>query len=229
MVDRYGNVAPIPAPLASTDQATRLLLLPGSRASELSRHLPVLAAAWEILRRESPELRARMIVPSARLLEAVRRSGLPAEVEVQCGGLAQALADTDLAIACTGTVTLECAYFGVPTVALYKTSWITYQIARRIVTVQYLAMPNLLAKEAIFPEFVQDAATGENIARATRDLLRDPARRARISSRLSEIRHSLGGPGASRRAAGAILRLMRESPRSLSPPPQSAGYPDPGI
>ena len=58
---------------------------------------------------------------------------LPAYLEVQTGGLPEALAEADVAIASTGTVTTECAYFGVPTVALYKTSWSTWQIARRIV------------------------------------------------------------------------------------------------
>jgi lipid-A-disaccharide synthase len=63
--------------------------------------------------------------------------------------IVEALLDTDVAIASTGTVTMECAYFGVPTVALYKTSWINYQIARRISLVRYLAMPNLLADEEL--------------------------------------------------------------------------------
>ena len=54
--------------------------------------------------------------------------------------------EADIAIASTGTVTMECALFGVPTVTLYKTSWLTYQIARRIVTVKSLTMPNLLAE-----------------------------------------------------------------------------------
>ncbi len=103
-------------------------------------------------------------------------------------------------------MTIECAYFGVPTVAIYKSSWINYLIARPIVNVKHLAMPNLLAKEEIFPEFIQGAATPENVARAALGLLRDAKRRATIKAKLSEIVAGLGGPGASRRAARAILR-----------------------
>ena len=89
-----------------------------------------------------------------------------------------------MAIASTGTVTTECAWFGVPTVALYKTSWSTWQIARRIVKVKYAAMPNLLANEEVFPEFIQGAATPDNIARAAVELLRDAPRRAKIKAKL---------------------------------------------
>jgi lipid-A-disaccharide synthase len=96
----------------------------------------------------------------------------------------------------------------VPTVALYKTSWSTYQVARRIVKVKYLAMPNLLADAEIFPEFVQGAAKPENIARAALELLRDEGRRARVKSRLAEIVTSLGGPGATRRAAHVVLETL---------------------
>jgi lipid-A-disaccharide synthase len=93
-------------------------------------------------------------------------------------------------------------------VALYKTSWSTYQLARRIVKVKYLAMPNLLANEPVFPEFIQDAATPENLSRAALDLLNDEDRRKRIKTQLSQIVASLGGRGANQRAAKAIIRLL---------------------
>ncbi|MBI3875379.1 MAG: hypothetical protein HY300_05370 [Verrucomicrobia bacterium] len=109
----------------------------------------------------------------------------------------------------TGTVTLECAFFGVPTVALYKTSWLTYLIGRQIVTVDYLAMPNLLANELVFPELIQHTATGENIARETLALLNDTSRRAAVKAKLAKVAASLGQPGASARAAKAVLSLLR--------------------
>jgi len=135
---------------------------------------------------------------------------LPTGLQVQSGGLPEVLSRSTAAIASTGTVTMECAYFGVPTVALYKTSWSTYQIARRIVKVKYLAMPNILADESLFPEFIQDAATPHNIAEATLELLNDAPRRSRIRVRLREIVDSLGGPGASERASKAVLALYQK-------------------
>jgi lipid-A-disaccharide synthase len=187
----------------------RLLLLPGSRTGELARHLPVMIGALVLIRAQMPKLRVRMVLPNESLLRQAKALSLPVNWEVQVGGLPESLADADVAIASTGTVTTECAYFGVPTVALYKTSWSTWQIAKRIVKVKYGAMPNLLANEEIFPEFIQDAATPENIARATLELLRDEGRRARVKSRLAEVVASLGGPGAVRRAAHVIVETLK--------------------
>jgi len=96
----------------------------------------------------------------------------------------------------------------VPTVTLYKTSWPTYQIGRRIVKVKSLTMPNLLAGEAVYPEFIQDAATAENISRAALELLDDPARRDGIKIKLARIVASLGEGGACSRAAQAVWRLL---------------------
>jgi len=77
------------------------------------------------------------------------------------------------------------------------------------VKVKYLAMPNLLADQELFPEFVQDNATAENIAGAILKLLRDPRRNAIVKSKLTEVIGMLGPSGASRRAAQAILHLVQ--------------------
>jgi lipid-A-disaccharide synthase len=185
-----------------------VLLLPGSRPGELMRHLPVMIGALKIMRASFPDLRARAVLPHDGLLAQAKSMGLPPDLELQIGRLPEALSEADVAIASTGTVTVECAFFGVPTIALYKTTWSTYHIGKRIIKVKYLAMPNLLANEPLFPEFIQNAATAENIARAALDLLSGEQRRARIQTRLGEIVSSLGSPGASRRAAQAILHLI---------------------
>jgi lipid-A-disaccharide synthase len=186
----------------------RIVILPGSRPAELTRHLPVMLGALIKLRGEVSNLRARMVLPNETLLRQAREMALPPDLQVQAGGLAEALAESDLAIASAGTVTMECAFYCVPTVAIYKSSWANYEIAKRIVKVKYLAMPNLLASEEIFPEFIQQAATVENIAHAALELLRDEKRRASVKAKLAEITASLGNAGASRRAAAAIVRLL---------------------
>ena len=129
-------------------------------------------------------------------------------MEIQVGELTDALAQADLAITKSGTVTMECALHGVPAVVFYKTSWPTYFIGKQIVTVKYLAMPNLLAGEEIYPEFIQDAATAGNISRAALALLRDESRRAAVKAKLAAVVASLGNPGAALRAADVILRLL---------------------
>jgi lipid-A-disaccharide synthase len=169
----------------------------------------VVAGAFEVLRRELPQLTGKMILPNEGLVQMVKSSGLPAGLELQVGGLTNALAEADLAITKSGTVTMECAFHGVPAVVFYKTSWPTYLIGKQILTVNHIAMPNLLAGEEIFPEFIQTAATPENIARAALELLRDDARRQVVKTKLATIISSLGGPGATARAAEAIVSLLR--------------------
>jgi lipid-A-disaccharide synthase len=186
---------------------SKILLLPGSRKSELQRHLPVMLAALKTIQEKLPSAKAKMVLPNPALVQLAKSLG--ANLEIQIGELPWALAETDVAIASTGTVTMECAFFGVPTVTLYKTSWLTYQIAKWLITVKSLTMPNLLAGEEIFPEFIQNAATPENLARAALELLQNESRREKIKSQLEKIIASLGEPGAANRAATAILSLFK--------------------
>jgi lipid-A-disaccharide synthase len=212
LLDRHGPRAGLsPISNCGASASPTVLLLPGSRTSELNRHLPVMLGALDIMRETVPSLRARMVLPNDFLVQQARRLGLPQGLDVQTGGLPEALQSADVAVASTGTVTMECAYFGVPTVALYKTSWSTYQIGKRIVTVKFLAMPNLLANEEVFPEFIQGAATARNVGRAATELLRDAKRRGEVRKRLDELIESLGKPGASRRAARTILRALEHA------------------
>ncbi len=185
-----------------------VVLLPGSRRSELKRHLPVMLEAGRRMAAEIP-VRFTLVASNEKMGDWIRSSlgYLALQVEVQVGGLAKALSEATLAIASTGTVTLECAYYGVPAVTLYKTSALTYFIGRRIATVDYLSMPNILAGEPLYAEFIQHEATGENLANAAIRLLRDPARRAEVQRKLAAIIAELGGPGAAARAAAAILSL----------------------
>jgi lipid-A-disaccharide synthase len=189
-----------------------VLLLPGSRSGELRRHLPVLAeAAKRIAARR--EVIFRMVLPRESLLEYARPFGKSApRFELQVGRLDEALRRADVALTKSGTVTLECAFFGVPAVVFYKTSLLNYLVARQMVQVRHLAMPNLLAGETVYPEFIQGAATADNLANAVLGLLEDRARYAAVQAKLAKVVASLGGPGASRRAAKAIMRLLNEKP-----------------
>jgi lipid-A-disaccharide synthase len=186
----------------------RVLLLPGSRTAEVRRHLPVMLEALKRIRARHPAVQACMVLPTESLAQQANSLGVPTLLDVQIGGLPAALAQADLALASTGTVTMECACFGVPTVTFYKTSWSTYQIARRIVTVNSLTMPNLLANEVIFPEFIQNDATPENIATAALKFLDDEQRRTETKTKLAKVVASIGSPGATRRAAHAIVQLI---------------------
>jgi lipid-A-disaccharide synthase len=206
LVDRYRGF--IPEPARAVGSTRTIVLLPGSRTGELARHLPVIRDAVSRLQ-SKVDLRWQMILPNASLAEQARLgfTGLTGG-EICTGSLAESLSKADLAIASTGTVTLECAWFGVPTVAIYKTSWSTYQIGKRIIKVHYLAMPNILADEALFPELIQNEATGERIADAALKILNDPGQRPKIKARLKRVAEALGAPGAPARAAEAVIDLL---------------------
>ena len=185
----------------------RLLLLPGSRAKEISRHLPTMAAAARklsvepmiVFPNESLAAQARLITPAV------------ADWDLRIGGLHEALAEADVAIASSGTVTLECAWFRVPTVVLYKTSWITYLLGRLFVKIKHIAMPNVLAEREVFPEFIQRAATPQNLAREASRFLDNTSRRKTLRTDLNQIAQTLGQKGAAPRAAKAVLRLLEEA------------------
>jgi lipid-A-disaccharide synthase len=215
------------------DAGPTILLLPGSRKSELEQHLPVLIGAAELIKQAQPDYKFQIVLPDEKLLRGLRwqfaeRTGdiyrlndspTPGQVDylasrlglnlrTQIGNLPDALAQADVAIASTGTVTMECASFGVPTVTLYKKPLLGLARAWGIITVKSLTMPNLLADEEVYPEFIQEAATPEKISRAALELLQSEYRRKKIKSQLVQIISSLGEPGAGKRAAAAILKLL---------------------
>jgi lipid-A-disaccharide synthase len=185
-----------------------VLLLPGSRADEVRRHLPVMLGALKLVQAKQPECRAKIVMPADMLAQQAKALDVPGDVKIQVCELPEALAQATVAIAKSGTVTLECAFFGVPAVVLYKTSWPTYFAGKALVNVKHIAMPNLLAGEKVMPEFIQHAATTENIANTTLALLLDSERRKQVKAKLANAVASLGGPGANRRAAEAIVSLV---------------------
>ena len=212
LVDRYPVAKPaektVPLdPDLFTEQPT-VLLLPGSRRREIDKHLPVMLEAAVIFS-EKIKIRLRMVLPREEMLDLARRH-IPTgtEIDLQAGGLAKALSQASLAIASSGTVTMECAWFRVPTVVLYKTSPLTHALGRALLKVPYLAMPNLLAGEELFPEFIQSAANADNLAEASLRLLRDKAERTRILDGLDRVATRLGQPGAAPRAAQAVLAIL---------------------
>jgi lipid-A-disaccharide synthase len=211
MIDRYRNI-PRPAIAdASNNSSPLIALLPGSRRKEFERHFPVMLEAFAKIRAELSGAEAVAVFPTQALAEMARAhlSAQPSlKVKVQVGGLPDVLGRAAIAISKTGTITMECAYFGVPAVTLYRVSWLEYQVGKRIVKVKFATMPNLLANEPIYPEFIHNAATPENIAHAALEILRDPQRRETVRAKLVEIIASLGPPGASHRAAQAILNVM---------------------
>ena len=123
------------------------------------------------------------------------------------------LASADVALTASGTATVQTALHDTPMVVVYRLSPLTYRLGRPLVRLDTFGMVNLIAGEKIVPELIQDAFTPEAVAAEAVSMLTDPARAARIRAGLARVRERLGGPGASRRAAEAILARRRRPQR----------------
>ena len=184
-------------------------LLPGSRPNEVTRILPDLAAASVLIRARLP--RAQFIVARAPGLDddLFRSIRIAPGIVVVTGDTDAVLASADVALTASGTATVQTALHDTPMVIVYRVSPLTYQLGRRLVNIDAIGMVNLIAGEKIVPELIQDEFTPEAVAREAVSMLTDRGRAARIRDGLARVRAKLGGPGASRRAAKAILEVAR--------------------
>lgn len=183
-------------------------ILPGSRTSELRRILPTLMDAAVRLRAAVPDVQfvvARAPNLDDALLAPAR--GLPALAIVD-GATDDVLAAADLAFTASGTATVQCALHDTPMVVVYRVSALEYRLARPFVKVDTFAMVNLIAGRRVVPELIQGAFTAEAVAAEGIALLTDRARADAMRAGLAEVRQKLGAPGASERAARAILGVM---------------------
>ncbi|HEV7867465.1 MAG TPA: lipid-A-disaccharide synthase [Chthoniobacteraceae bacterium] len=191
-------------------------LFPGSREKEVRKIFPVMVAAAARMRSRRPELRFEAAAASPmmadRMREILAASGHdPAFCKVQTGGSHELMQRAAAGMVCSGTATLESAYFGMPLCILYKVAWLTWIIAKRVVQVAYVGMPNVLANREIAREFLQSDATPDAVATEMLRLVTDPAASAAMRSELSAVIAGLGERGAADRAAHAILEALETS------------------
>jgi lipid-A-disaccharide synthase len=191
-------------------RARTLAMLPGSRPNEVALILPDLLEACRIVSNRLPG--TQVIVARAPNLDdelfrdAIGRADLPlAVVEGQTDAV---LASADLALTASGTATVQAALHDTPMVVVYRLSPLTYRLGRRFVKVNTFAMVNLIAGERIVPELIQEAFTPDAVAAEAIGMMTDPIRNGAVRQGLQRVRERLGGPGASRRAAEAIVHAL---------------------
>jgi lipid-A-disaccharide synthase len=200
--------------LALDDDRAVIGLMPGSREGELTRLLPPMLQAAAELQRERGGV--RFILPLAGTLDAesVRPQLERAEVDVQlvAGGRAYDVVPLcDSVITASGTATLEIALMGVPMVVIYRVQWLTWQIMRRLMTIDAIALVNIVAERRVVPEFVQNAVKPRDIARATARILDDADYRRQMTRDLEMVAQRMGeGDGPARMAA--LVEEMLERP-----------------
>ena len=187
-----------------------VLLLPGSRRSEIERILPGMLGAVRELAADPSRQFVLGLAPtvSREAVEAlVAHAGVT--VPVVAGETYDLMAAADLALVASGTATLECALLECPMVVVYRMARLTYAIAKVLVRgVRHIAMPNIVAGREIVPELIQDEADAPRIAAAARAILETPGQRATMVANLRAVRAQLGRGGAAARAADIAVEML---------------------
>ena len=197
-----------------------VLLLPGSRMSELRRLIPLLLAAKEIAQPSGGPI--RWVIPTLpHLVETIRGAlgEFRAEIEIiadpeeKLAAMRQARA----ALAASGTVTLELALAGIPMVATYKVANWEAAIARRLIKTPSAILPNIILGESVVPEFIQQDATPENLGAALARLLCDSPEFSRQCAAFEQLETVMRTEGAlpSEKAAALVLDLAQKARNRL--------------
>ena len=200
--------AEVAARLGLPEGAPWVAIVPGSRAGELARVAPALAAAATRVAAAVPE--AAFLAPVAPGLEpsevaAALAAGPPVALVTE--GRLEALGHAVAALATSGTVSLELALLGVPHVVAYRAAPATYAAARLLVDTEWIALPNLIAGAGVVPEFVQ-RLDPEAMAAPVITWLGDPQARADVAEGLAAVRAAVGPAGVAGRAARAALESL---------------------
>lgn len=186
-------------------------LLPGSRVGEVQMLLPVLLQAAAQLLAVEPDMQFILAQASSiddHLLQSILKQS-PVPVRVAYDQSSEVMALSDVLLIASGTATLQAAVVGTPMVLLYKTTPVTYRLARWLINVKWIGLVNLVAGRSVVPELIQDEATAERLCQEVRHLLRDQSAYTGMQEGLRQVRESLGEPGASRRAAQVALSECR--------------------
>jgi lipid-A-disaccharide synthase len=190
------------ARLGLPEDAEVLALFPGSRAQELTRHLDDFVAAARLLERRRPGL--RVIVSAAPTID-IDRARCPYEIVPNASF--DVLRAADVGLCKSGTTTLEAAISGCPMAVGYRTGAISYQIAKRVVKIPYIALVNVVAGRQVVREFIQNALRPADVANELERLLTDVSYRNTVLTGLQEVKERLGAPGASMRTAEIIASV----------------------
>ena len=193
-----------------------VLLMPGSREMEIQRLLPVMLDGARLLKKKRPDIDFAMpraaTIARERLESFIKGSGL--DITVTEGNNYDVMSVADFAIATSGTVTLEAALCGLGCEILYRSSPLSFWIAKQVVEIPNIGLPNIVAGRLIEPELLQDDCTPEKIAATALQLL-EPARYEQLQKDLQEVKEKLGEPGAVKRVAELVLRMGRQKQEGL--------------
>ncbi|MCH2175730.1 MAG: lipid-A-disaccharide synthase [Lentisphaeria bacterium] len=194
-----------------------ILLLPGSRFNEINTLFEPMLETTETLHKKHPNL--RFVVPApretiaARLKEIIysRPEWQSLPVDIRVGETPEWMGRAVAGIAASGTVTIQAAIMGLPLVVVYKTNFITYQVAKRLLDIPYITMVNLVAKKKVFEEFLQDDVRAEILAPSLESILPGGSREHEVLSGMKLCVDNLGyGQKASENAAEIVMNVANQ-------------------
>jgi lipid-A-disaccharide synthase len=192
------------APPLRYDPAGPILLLPGSRRAAVRRIFPVLLAGFQ----EFGQREAVVLYPSEEILAVLKAANPPAQVRLVPTDATRTQPIAAAAVlTSSGTMSMHCALAGIPGAVTYRADPLTYWLGRMLVKVPYLGIANLLLGEAMYPEYIQGAATPKALAEELRACIADPVRRTRTTALALKLRQQLGTP-ANGTAADWLARQL---------------------
>ena len=199
------------ASLGLPHDAQVVAILPGSRQSEIKFLAPRFFAAMAVINRAYPAI--KFIVPAipslrAQITQAAGAVGVLAQVQILDGQSHTALAACDVTLIASGTATLEAALFKRPMVIAYNMNWLSWQIMRRQKLQPWVGLPNILCRDFVVPEFLQDAATPKALADAVMDWLENPAKLAAVQQRFGAL-HAQLKRDTTQLATDAIQKVLQ--------------------
>lgn len=221
--DDLTSVTPRPTVLKKlgiADDAEVIGLMPGSRNSEIVRHLTPMLEAARLIQKRKPGV--RFVLPRAstiapELLSKYLDRFPDVQVAIAEEDHKSVRAAMDFVICKSGTSTLEYALLGVPMVIIYKASWLTGFIARRVLKIPHIGLVNIVAGREVAPELLQEQATGAQIGERVLAILDDEKRLQDMKNQMEQVRETIGGPGASLRVAEAVGEFLQEKCGILLP------------
>ncbi len=193
------------APDLGKKQWKQLLLLPGSRKEEVKRMLPIMLKVAE---RFSSEFKVSISVADTLSERFFYQFNGIEKFPLVKAPAHELLRVADFALTTSGTVTLETALLRVPQIIGYKGNPLSYWIAKRLVKVQHIGLPNLIVGRTIVPELIQNQYTVEKVSKQLYAILEDWQRQQQIQKGYEELQQRLGGPGASQKTAKGILEAL---------------------
>ena len=205
-------------------------LFPGSREREVKRNFPAMLDATRIVAGKMPWMKFEAAAAGPLRAEMMRRMAEGFPVTVVEGRAHSLMQRATAGWVCSGTATLEAAFFGLPYALVYKTAWLTFEVGKRVVDVNALGIVNILNNYLVNPptdprlpaaaaphvvrEFIQSEATPEALAGEALRLLGDAGAREDLAARLNGVVATLKAEGAARRAAKALLDAVTGSQAS---------------